>query len=322
MSRVCGYCGRGSIKLYKDRDYDSLCQRCASELKKDLSDEIKPKVKKNVSDSDRLYAEHIKWTRHERVVIQADREVKSRLELRQEMKGAANKVDADYTDFGELANHYKSATDNFIEHTGKRPPEKELEYMGDKLHYVGETITRKEQEAAAKARTPEEWAELERQHYSIAHDLEDYERGILKLFYRSKNMKKRHVGHVLDRLAVCAKWDCDTVFVQHDQREKYCCRLHWKEQKPAERRFTKYGTYLPREAYIDQREESKQKAILRYEVNLTMELQELIDDKGNVVAEPKRKEVDYRDQAADEYDKYSDINKRSNIISYNIKIVK
>lgn len=122
------------------------------------------------------------------------------------------------------------------------------------------------------------------------------------------------------RMAVCGKRDCDTVFVKTDGRQVYCSRDHWKLQKSDVRRLNRSGTFMPRSAYISQRENSKEKAIRDHEVRMTEELQELIDETGAMVNGYRRQEPDYRSEIEREYQKYTEINKTMPVESYTMDV--
>lgn len=160
--------------------------------------------------------------------------------FRARINGIVAKVNAQFTDVDWLIGEFEREIAAFMDGMIRLVPDKHkmplvpadlLILMAQKLLYAEENIERKRQEEAAMRRTREEWAALE-------------------LLYVGGEKPSPPDGMV-----VCACWDCLVTYRRKHRNSKFCSERCRNEQKAAELRFKKTGTYLPRKAYIGYREE-------------------------------------------------------------------
>ena len=170
--------------------------------------------------------------------------------------------------------------------------DKETEYAADKLDYIAQNIIRERQKEEARNRSREEWTDLEARHvYTVTSNkalTENIE--MLQLF---GEISDKQAEWARNRLRECNAWNCDSYFVPRDKRGRYCSGKCKTEQRQAIERFKLYGTYLPRDVYIDKRPDSIQEAISKHEVSLTDEMLERIDEHGEFITQGERKEQPY-----------------------------
>jgi len=222
-----------------------------------------------ISPQARLRAEQRAWDEHERYLTELIDDVT---------------VDPDYTETHALIEQYQT----YIDERDGEISANEAEHMASHILHTAETADREAQERAAKMRTRAEWEALEYEHITRAHDREDYDNAIAELLIAGR-IKEKQAEWARARLRVCAAWNCESVFIAKDLRAKYCCKACEREQNAARARLATTGTYLPREAYVDKRTQSREKAWKRNVVSLDamsnpregLDIYEVIDSDGS-----------------------------------------
>jgi hypothetical protein len=174
------------------------------------------------------------------------------------------KVDTKFTDIDSLKCEVNDIIEEYMFLGGEKPVQEvglELELMGRLLHKTLENVDR----AKEKTRTREEWEELEREHIPPAPSF------------------------VPKGYAVCACWRCNNIFEKRGKR-KYCSEECSQEQRDANKRLKKTGTYLRpyADGYREKRQESTERMAKVKEVYITDKLANIVSTTG-VIWYGKRK---------------------------------
>lgn len=170
---------------------------------------------------------------------------------------------------------YKRIADEFLTSQGtRRPSEKALESIGDKLDDLAQRIEQERAWEAARKRSREEWERMEYEyvHHRTQVSYEDLYAYILDLIEWNRitpQVGRKRLAMLADNYVTCGFSLCRNVFPAKSNKQ-YCCRTCKDDQRTAEKRYRENAkrfnapTYLPESAYIPRLVDSERRA---YEEN-------------------------------------------------------
>jgi hypothetical protein len=192
-------------------------------------------------------------------------------QLRKRLRELSKKVTADFSEVDGLKSEIDDIIEEYMFIGGNQPVKeigKELELMGRLLNKAYETAQRSKE----KQRSREEWAELERQFIPP------------------------EPSFVPEGYAVCGCWRCNNLFAKKG-KQKYCSEECAQEQRDAQKRFKRTGTYL--RPYADGYREKRMESIERMAKVKEVSLTEKLENKTSALLTPmiygKRKQNGYYD---------------------------
>lgn len=166
---------------------------------------------------------------------------------------------------------YKRIADDFITSQGtRRPSEKALESIGDKLDDLAQRIEQARAWDAARKRSREEWERLEYEyvHHRTQVSYEDVYSDILVLVEWKRitpQVARVRLAMLADEYSACGFVFCHNVFPTKSNK-RYCCRACKDDQRTAEKRYRENAkrfnapTYLPECTYIPRLADSERRA--------------------------------------------------------------
>ncbi|MGG3065149.1 hypothetical protein ABEO83_01630 [Bacillus glycinifermentans] len=160
------------------------------------------------------------------------KEVNPKKELEQKINRWKTEVNSEFMDVARLNREVDAALSAYVQASGKSPLQSEPKLMNlisDLFVKVHENIERLQ----IKERTREEWEQEERKYIPPMP------------------------SEVPEGYRVCACWNCNNVF-RRLGKKKYCSDACGQEQRDADKRLKKTGTYLApkRDGYLLNREEN------------------------------------------------------------------
>lgn len=193
------------------------------------------------------------------------KEVNPKKELEQKINRWKTEVNSEFMDVARLNREVDAALSAYVQASGKSPLQSAPELMKlitDLFVKVHENIERLQ----VKKRTREEWEQEERKYIPPMP------------------------SEVPEGYRVCACWNCNKVF-RRLGKKKYCSDACGQEQRDADKRLKRTGTYLApkRDGYLPNREENAgQKDKVRLVFTDQIELYGKRESDGNRPYSPRR----------------------------------
>jgi len=200
-----------------------------------------------------------------------------------------------------------------------KPDQVQLDIMGEMLDFVIENIEREEEEKAAMERTSEEWRRMEYEYQRVAD-------GYYSMFTIEALSEKDEYYNVKN-YRECSHIFCINAFKPKRKNQTYCsdaCRKKEHEAQQEYKRTSKIyanGTYLPKSAYLTNRDKTEQEKYMEHERLFDEETLQMVyndsDDEYDPTAKAANRERRTRSASIDNATEAGK-NKHGEVITYKL----